>query len=399
MNGFAMLDGLSLRSGTVSEWLLHLAGASALILIGFASAGGLFVLLTYLFSLPMQRRERTRLFLDLVEGGLRRGQSIEHTIAAAARSGDRSLGNRFQQLARLVQQGLRFEAALASAPDFLPPETSGLLRAGCESGDLLRILPACRAPLHDGVGEVAKAHHYFALLAFVVSPAWVAAFCGFAVFVAPKFRAIAEDLGAPVPAIFNLLMGHYQLLVVLQVVLIAALWSAALIYVGGPRFRRWMDDVIPGVVSWLGIRIPWRRQRMQRDFSAALAALLDAGVPEARAVRVAAEAGGNDQFAARASRVMDELARGVPLPAAAQTLDDSGELRWRLSNGRHGRRGFTAALEGWHQALEARAFHHEQVFAQVATTGLVFLNGAAVLVLALAVFQIFTSLIQEAVLW
>ena len=39
-------------------------------------------------------------------------------------------------------------------------------------------------------------------------------------------------------------------------------------------------------------RLPWRRKRFQRDFSAMLAVLLDAEVPETEAVGLAAEATG-----------------------------------------------------------------------------------------------------------
>ncbi len=399
MTILGQLSGWLPGDGVDGDFLLHVVGRSILVLVMFAIAGGLFFLLSYLFSLPMRRRERTRLFLDLIEGGLRRGRSVEHTIVQIARSGDRSLGGRFRRLAGLIERGVRFPDALTSEPGFLPRETAGLLRSGCDAGDVSRILPACREPLSDGVTEIAKAHHYFVLLAFVVTPAWVAVFGGFAVFVAPKLDAIAFDMGSTMPEIFGLTMRYYHLLIAGHIALIGLLWATAVLYVGGPRLRRWIEDIVPGVGSWLAIHIPWRRQRMQRDFSAALAALLDAGVPEARAVRVAASAAGNDHFTTRASQVIDELARGVALPTAVQRLDDTGELRWRLTNALRGRGQFSEALAGWHQALEARAFHGEQVFAQIATTGLVLVNGVSVLALAVTLFSWFTSLINEGTLW
>lgn len=399
MKSLALLDHWLPADGTTGDFLLCAVGLSVLVLLMFAVAVGLFVLLSYLFSLPMQRRERTRLFLDLIESGLRRGHSVEHTIVNVARSGDRSLGRRFQRLAGLIESGLRFGDALAIETAFLPRETAGLLRAGCDAGDLSRILPACREPLRDGVSEVAKAHHYFVLLAFVVTPTWITVFGGFAVFIAPKLEAIAADMGATMPELFGLMMRHYHWLIAGHVALLGFLWTTTALYVGGPRLRRWLDDIVPSVGSWFAIRIPWRRQRMQRDFSAALAALLDAGVPEARALRVAAGAAGNDHFTTRASQVIDELARGVALPTAVQCLDDTGELRWRLVNALRSRGRFSEALAGWHQALEARAFHGEQAFAQIATTGLVFVNGASVLALGVVLFSMFTSLINEGALW
>lgn len=370
-----------------------------LISMAFGAAAGVFQLLYFLFSLPLRRRERVRLFLDLIESGLKRGESVEQTVVGIARSGDRSLGRQLATLAERIQRGVRFEQALSSPPRILPAETAALLRAGVEAGDLLKVIPACRSTVRDGVDEVAKAHHYLALLAFVVTPAWLVVSSALVLFVLPKFKAISADLAVDLPARLTWLTDHFGWFAGGQILLLAGMWFLAILYLAGPRLQEWLTELLPGPVAFVTWRLRARRWRMQRNFTAALGVLLDAGLPEARAVQLAAESAHHEIFTSRASRALDDLARGEALPVALRLLDESGELPWRLANATHARGGFQQALAGWNEALAARAFHAEQVFAQLVTTGLVLLNGLFVGLLAFGVFQMFTLLINEGVLW
>jgi hypothetical protein len=72
-----------------------------------------------------------------------------------------------------------------------------------------------------------------------------------------------------------------------------------------------------------------------------------------------------------------------------------------VSNGRFGnaaqsRNGFTAALRGWLEALDARAFQEEQSASQFLTGGLVLLQGLMIGLLAFGFFHLLVSLIEEA---
>ena len=80
-------------------------------------------------------------------------------------------------------------------------------------------------------------------------------------------------------------------------------------------------------------------------------------------------------------------------------LDDSGEFHWRLANAIHGRDGFIAALRGWFEALDARAFQQEQAAAQTLTTALVLWNGFVIGVFVVGMFNVLTNIIEEGVLW
>jgi len=361
--------------------------------------GGVFYALYFFVSLPLRRQERARLFLDLMENGLKQGHSLEHTILSAAEARDRALGVRFHLLAARLEGGMGLGQALESVPHFLPPQIPAMLRAALEAGVIGKILSACREQLQDGVAQVWKAQNYLALLALVISPAWMFVFWVLVVFVFPKYLAIAADLEATSTGLLQLLAQHKQLLLGCQLVLLTVFYLGLFLYVGGPRALSWLEKIAPALINEIVFRLPWRRKRMQRNFSSMLAVLLDAGLPEAKAVGLAAQSAANRTFQRRADAVASDLERGVKLTEAVQRLDDSGEFHWRLTNAAHGSGGFLSALSGWHDALEAKAFQQEQAVAQLITTALVLLNGLLVGMLAVSIFRVLIAIIEAGVLW
>jgi type II secretory pathway component PulF len=162
---------------------------------------------------------------------------------------------------------------------------------------------------------------------------------------------------------------------------------------------RWFQFRTLPLVDWIAWRVPWKHKRMQRNFSAMLAVLLDGGVPESNAVRLAGDCAANEVFRRRAASVQAALAQGVRLTDAVRRLDDSGEFRWRLANAAHARGGFLRALTGWHEALDAKSFQQEQAAAHIVTSALVLANGVLVALVALAVFGALVSIIEAGVLW
>jgi type II secretory pathway component PulF len=153
------------------------------------------------------------------------------------------------------------------------------------------------------------------------------------------------------------------------------------------------------VADRLAYWLPWRRRRLQRDFSAALAALLDAGLPENEALGLAARATANRVFIRRAEAAVRALGQGEKLTDAVQRLDATGEFRWRLANASHAGSGFLQALSGWHEALDAKAFQQEQTAAQLITAAVVLVYGVVVALVAIAIFGSLVGLIQGAGLW
>jgi len=360
--------------------------------------GLLAYLVYYLFSLPLRRQERARLFLDVLEVGLRRGHTPESVIRSASENGDHRLGVRFHMLAAWLASGLRLDQALDRVPRLLPPSVVATLRIGRELGDLRKVLGACRQQLEDGVSKVFQAQHYLVALLLMAWPTWLMVFFSLTIFVLPRFEAIMMDMGASEPPQFHWLVQYARPIVLVQGLIAFVFYGGGLVYVGGPRLARWVNMVVPGLADLVAYATPWRRKRMQRDYSAMLCLLLDADVPEARAVRLAAETAANRFFMRRADRVATELERGTRITAAVAHLDEAGEFRWRLENAAAGHARFLTALASWHEALSARAFQLEQTVAQVLTSGLVVINGVFVGMLAVYAFSVLIA-ITELALW
>jgi len=130
-----------------------------------------------------------------------------------------------------------------------------------------------------------------------------------------------------------------------------------------------------------------------------LAILLDSGVPEGDALRLAAESVVNEVFRRRLARAQAGLAGGMKLTEAVASLDDTGEFRWRLNNALHAHSGFLRALTGWHESLDAKAFQQEQAAAHVVTSALVLANGLIVGIVVTGVFSALISITNAGVLW
>jgi len=360
--------------------------------------------LYFLVTLPFRRQERARFFLDLLENGLRQGRSPERTIIELGHCQDRSMGARFHLLAAHLEKGLKLGQGLEKVPRLLAPPLVAMIKAGEETGNVGRVLPACRMMMRDGQSQVRSAFNYVIVVFLVLLPVVPAILLMLRSVVMPRYRAIFQGFDAnalqpgasPFP---SGAMAWAGVLVWCQVGLTIAVYFLVLLYIGGPRVSSWLNRVFDGFAARLAWVLPWRRERMRRDFSALLAVLLDAGLPEERAVTLAAAATANSLFIARARRVVLDLKGGVKLTEAVQRLDDSGEFKWRLANAVHSRGGFLAALNGWLEALDARAFQSEQAASQLMTTGLVIFNGVIVAFVAAAIFMPLIALVNLAALW
>jgi type II secretory pathway component PulF len=371
------------------------------LLLGVLPICGMSYAIYWLLTLPLRRNERARMFLDLLELGLREGRTPEAAVTGAAASRDRSLGVRFHLLGAHIEGGLRLSQALEQVPRLLPPQVCAMLKTGERIGDIRKVLPACRLLLRDSVSHVRSALNYLILLAFAVSPAVVIVPVVLRIYVMPKFKEVFAGMleGESLPAFTRLVFGGSTITMAIQLGIIGVIWLATLAYIGGPRLYGWIHHVLPGSQDWLLTRLPWRRERLQRDFSAMLAVLLDAEVPEAEAVSLAAQSTANLAIIRRAQRVRTLLQEGVKLPEALRVLDSSKELQWRLSNALRRGAGFVRALTGWHEALDARAFQSEQAAAQIITTVLVLINGLIVASVMIAVFLVIIQLVNQSSVW
>ena len=373
----------------------------AYIFVGLLPVCGATYLIYFLLTLPLRRNERARLFLDLLDLGIEEGHTPEAAITRAAATRDPSMGVRFHLLAAHIEQGLSLSEALEKVPRLLPEQVSAILSVGGRIGYIKKVIPAGRLLLRDSVSYVRGAHNYLILVAFAVSPAIVAVPLLLNTYVLPKFKEIFAGMldGQSLPAFTRLVFGGDTIILTIQVAVISVIWLTALAYVGGPRLHGWVHWLFPATQDWLLALLPWRRKRLHRDFSAMLAVLLDAEVPEAEAVALAAKSTANSAIIRRAQKVCGLLRQGVKLPEAIQALDSSRELQWRLSNALQRGAGFVRALTGWQEALDAKAFQLHQAAAQVTTSVLVLVNGMIVASILIAVFLVIIQLINGSCIW
>lgn len=390
-----MICGGGMGSSTLLDALFWFA-----MLMGLPLACGILYVIYYLLTLPLRRSERCQIFLDLLQLGLQGGRTPETAMIEAMDSRDASLGKQAHLLAAHLRSGSRLSEALERVPQILPPQIRAMLKAGERIGEIAKVVPACRQWLRDGISQVRGAHNYLILLAFCITPITLIIPIIIAVNVLPSFKMIFHSMGLGNMPTFSLMVfSQGRVFLLVQTGFLLLLWALMIAYVGGPRLREWISRWLPGGPDRMAMMLPWKRKRLQRDFSSMLAMLLDANVPEAEAVTIAAEATANRAMIRRGENMCALLAQGIKLPEALRGMDDSGELRWRIANALQARGGFLRALTGWQEALDAKAFQLEQASAQVATTALVLVNGVMVGCIVIAVFLLLVNLINEACLW
>ena len=358
--------------------------------------GAASLLIHYLLSLPMRRRDRALFFLDLMETVLQRGQALEPAILAAAENRDRAIGVRFYLLAAHIEGGARLGEALEKVPRFLPPQINAMLRAGEKLGDLNKVLPACREVLRVAPDTVRSTMYYMMAILLLFAPIASLIICLLSVMVIPKFKEVAAGGNAPLWPVTRFVFANTHWLVAFEIVIFLTLSSMALVYIGGPGLIRWFQFRRVPIVDWIAWRVPWKQKKLQRAFSAMLAVLLDGGVPEAEAVRLAGDSTANEICRRRARRVVAALTRGIKLDDAVQVFDATGEFHWRFTNAIHARGGFLNALRGWHESLDAKAYQQEEATAHTVASGLVILNGVVVGLIATAMFGVLIAMLRVA---
>ena len=304
------------------------------LVLGLLPVCGVSYVIYFLLTLPMRRNERARMFLDLLELGLQEGRTPEAAITGAAASRDRSLGVRFHLLAAHHRRGVAPQpGAGTSAP--APPRASPRHAQHRRAHRRYPEGPARLPPAAAGQRlPVRGALNYLILLAFAVTPAMVVVPIYLRIYVLPKFKEVfagmLEGQSCRRSPVWSSGEAPYHW--PFSSGIVGIIWLATLAYVGGPRLHGWLHRAFPGAQDWLLFRLPWRRKRLQRDFSAMLAVLLDAEVPETEAVSLAAQSTANLAIIRRAQKVCALLQEGVKLPEALRALDNSRELQWRLSN-------------------------------------------------------------------
>ncbi len=368
---------------------------------------GVLVLLTYIASLPLQRQERAQSFLDFLDLALRRGMSARDAICSGSQTRDTSLGIPFHLLACYLEQGFNLSETLEKVPGFLPPGMRTMIAIGERTGNLPRLVSACKQRLRDGVPAFLKAQNYFAMLPFgMATLSMLYLIPVLFIFVAPKYREIYTDMLGD-PALYSTLLIHtvfkyqYVLIAISYAAVLCTMgcFALTLSYLGGPTLTTWLWSGLPQWRDRLLWRLPWQRLRYYRNFTGSLALLLDAGTTEQEAILLAAKSSDNYVLMQKAQKAVQQLSEGRKLCEVLQGMLAEPEYQWRMANAFASVRGFGQALHGFEESLDARAFQLEQTFVQVVTTGLVLTNGVIVACVCIGFFQVLTVLTTEVGLW
>jgi type II secretory pathway component PulF len=347
------------------------------------------ILVGLIYGMPVTKKEKTKAFVDVLAMGIADGHSPEHIVVGLSKAREQSLGVRFHLLAAHIENGSRLGQALEKTPKFLPRKIRAMLHIGEETGLLRPMLEASRKTLSDATSQTLTAMNYLTpslIFAFVLP----LIFSILSITVFPKFRAIMQSMTIPLPSFAQWVFHSSGLLFALFCIPAIAVYLRWLFFESA-RGNALEDRVL--------FSLRWRYTRMQRDFAATLALLLDAGLPEEKALSLAAEGTGNQVFATRVQTAIAKLRDGLKLTQAVQRLDATGEFQWRLQNAARGENGFSRALSGWVESLDAKAFRQEQTVSTAFTTGLILLNAVGVGLVAIAIFQTLIAIVNAGVLW
>jgi type IV pilus assembly protein PilC len=314
---------------------------------------------------PIQRREQTRFFLYLLAQAEESGQSIEQIIISLSKGGEQPLGPQFDRVARHIESGLNLPEALAREPGCLPAQVVAIYKVGHETGDVSMVLPVAQEN-HRENGESVFSGLIYHVIVLSIAVMIVGILM---TYVIPKFKAIFADMLEP-----GEVLPEFTMLV-LKISDTIKNNAAALFIPLLLLFGVWFYCEKKGWLDMFWLLIPWHRKRLQRDYSRVLALLLDSGMPEEKAIELAAQSTSNRTIKKRARKVIAGLQSGMNLTEAIKLMDDSREFQWRLTNALQTDGKFVDSLSGWHQSLSARADRQHRSFASLIEATMILLLG------------------------
>jgi general secretion pathway protein F len=252
------------------------------------------------------------LLATLLESGLpisRALQVLEELAPASWRAG-------LPSVREAVREGKGLAPALRGSPLSVPPLVVGIVRAG-EAGS--RLAEAVRRAAGIMESQAATRAALRSALAYpcILAAAGAASVALLVGLVLPRFAAILADLGHALPPSTRIVLGAADALRV------AALPGTALLVVAALVWRGW-TATDAGRQAWhdLLLRVPVlgsvRRSAATGRACAALAALLESGVPLAPALLHAAPATGDAAVAARLTAAREAILRGQGIGRALE---------------------------------------------------------------------------------
>ena len=354
----------------------------------------------YVLSAPFRRIDCANLVVELNELAVATGSNPEDLFKQLGGRGLRGVphARKFTRLNDLMQSGRSFIESLRGFHSLLPGEVFGAMElARNERGSQL-LAKLSRAHLEDGVSRAQNSFKLFSSSLLILIPTSLLIGIGTMNFIIPKFkRVLADMLGSGLPEITVFLLNLYDtgLAMVIPTLLIVFVAFLTVAHLFGLSASHDTGSLLNRLFSRLAWLMPWRRNRIKRNFIWIFCELLDNGVPEAEAIETAAAATKNSIVRGRAAKAAGDLRNGHPLAKALRRFDRRADLAWRVENAGHGSATFRETLEGWTNHLSALAYKQQQSAFYYAFTLLTLFNGLCVLCIALVIFLPLATLIER----
>jgi type II secretory pathway component PulF len=354
----------------------------------------------YVLSAPFRRIDCANLVVELNELAVATGSNPEDLFKQLGGRGLRGVphARKFTRLNDLMQSGRSFIESLRVFHSLLPGEVFGAMElARNERGSQL-LAKLSRAHLEDGVSRAQNSFKLFSSSLLILIPTSLLIGIGAMNFIIPKFKDVLADmLGSGLPEITVFLLNLYDtgLAMVIPTLLIVFVAFLTVAHLFGLSASHDTGSLLNRLFSRLAWLMPWRRNRIKRNFIWIFCELLDNGVPEAEAIETAAAATKNSIVRGRAAKAAGDLRNGQPLAKALRRFDRRADLAWRVENAGHGSATFRETLEGWTNHLSALAYKQQQSAFYYAFTLLTLFNGLCVLCIALVIFLPLATLIER----
>jgi type II secretory pathway component PulF len=354
----------------------------------------------YVLSAPFRRIDCANLVVELNELAVATGSNPEDLFKQLGGRGLRGVphARKFTRLNDLMQSGRSFIESLRGFHSLLPGEVFGAMElARNERGSQL-LAKLSRAYLEDGVSRAQNSFKLFSSSLLILIPTSLLIGIGGMNFIIPKFKDVLADMiGSGLPEITVFLLNLYDtgLAMVIPTLLIVFVAFLTVAHLFGLSASHDTGSLLNRLFSRLAWLMPWRRNRIKRNFIWIFCELLDNGVPEAEAIETAAAATKNSIVRGRAAKAAGDLRNGQPLAKALRRFDRRADLAWRVENAGHGSATFRETLEGWTNHLSALAYKQQQSAFYYAFTLLTLFNGLCVLCIALVIFLPLATLIER----
>ena len=266
-----------------------------------------------------------RVLGDLLESGL----PIARALAALDDLAPPSWRELLPVLRERIREGAGLARALGSAPVEVPSLVIGIVQAG-EAGSGLAAAVKRSADIMEEAAATRAALRNALAYPIVLATAGAGSVALLVGVVLPKFARILADLGQALPPTTRLVLGAASMIrgaalpAAIAIALGAVVW---LRWVATPEGRRAWDDLLLGVPALGDIR---RAAAVSRA-AAALAALLEGGVPIAAAMHHASGAAGDAAIASRMLAAREAVVHGGRLSRALADHDAATPTVARLA--------------------------------------------------------------------